>query len=184
MYRIVVVDDEPNIASAIRRELAAISPDRLDGERAEIETFTSGEMALSRLAAMSVDLVISDYNMPGMNGIEFLSQVIEMQPHVGRLILSGRADLDVVVEAINRLHIDRFITKPWHDYELKSAVVQALTTRRMASENKRLADLVRAQDQRLSKQEAELRRLEQQSPGITRLKRDADGSILIEDDDY
>jgi DNA-binding NtrC family response regulator len=184
MYRIVVVDDEPNIASAIRRELSGISPDRLDGERAEIETFTSSEVALTRLSAMSVDLVISDYNMPGMNGIEFLSQVIEMQPHVGRLILSGRADLDVVVEAINRLQIDRFITKPWHDYELKSAVMQALATRRMAAENKRLADLVRAQDRRISKQDAALRRLELESPGITKLKRAEDGSILIDEDDY
>jgi len=184
MYRILLVDDEPNIVSALKRALSTIPAEKLDGDRAEIEGFTSARSALNRVSSISVDLLISDYGMPGMNGIEFLSQAVESQPNVARLILSGHADLDVVVEAINKLQIFRFIGKPWHDFELKSAVIQALAQRKMAMENQRLADLVRAQDDRLSRQNAALRRLEAESPGITRLKLDDDGSILIEDDDY
>jgi DNA-binding NtrC family response regulator len=184
MYRILIVDDEPNIVSALKRALTGIPAEKLDGERAEIEGFTSAQAALIRVASIPVDLVISDYGMPVMNGIEFLTQVIETQPTVARLILSGHADLDVVVEAINKLQIFRFITKPWHDFELKSAVIQALATRRLALENQRLADTVRAQRNRIGKQEAALRRLEAESPGITQLKLAEDGSILIEDDDY
>jgi DNA-binding NtrC family response regulator len=184
MYRILLVDDEPNIVSALKRALGTIPADKLDGERAELEGFTSTAAALNRISSIPVDLVISDYGMPGMNGIEFLAQAIQSQPSMARLILSGHADLDVVVEAINRLQIFRFITKPWHDFELKSAVVQALSQRQMALENQRLADLVRAQGDQLTRQKAALRRLEAESPGITQLKLTDDGSILIEEDDY
>ncbi|MDR3387871.1 MAG: response regulator [Rudaea sp.] len=184
MYRIMLVDDEPNILSALKRVLATIPVDTLDGEKPEIETFTSTDEALIRASSIPVDLVISDYRMPGMNGIEFLSRVIAYQPNIARLILSGNADLDAVVEAINKLQIFRFITKPWHDFELKSSISQALAARALAVENQQLADVVRVQNDRLKRHEAELQRLETESPGITKLKRSADGGILIEDDDY
>jgi DNA-binding NtrC family response regulator len=174
------VDDEPNVLSAVRRVLATLKPEELDGDRPEIETYTSTEDALKRVSTMPVDLVISDYRMPGMSGVEFLEQVIQRQPGVARLIMSAYADLDAVIDAINKVQVFRFISKPWHDFELKSAVTQALATRALILENQRLADTVRRQRNRLSRQEAELRRLEAESPGITRLKRAADGGILIE----
>jgi two-component system probable response regulator PhcQ len=184
MYRILLVDDEPNILSALKRVLSTIPSDMLDGEKPEIETFSSTEEALVRISTIPVDLVISDYRMPAMSGIEFLKRAITFQPDIARLILSGNADLDAVVEAINTLQIFRFVTKPWHDFELKSSISQALATRSLARENKRLADMVRKQNSRLQRHEAELRRLEAASPGITTLKRSPDGGILIEDDDY
>jgi DNA-binding NtrC family response regulator len=183
MYRIMLVDDEINILSALKRALLTIPFDDLDGERPEIETFVSAKQALTRIGAKSVDLVISDYRMPEMSGVEFLAQAVKKQPDVARLVLSGNADLDAVIDAINRVQIFRFIAKPWHDYELKSAVTQALAARNLVLENRRLADLVRVQYGKLSRREAELRRLEAESPGITHLKRSADGSILIDDDD-
>lgn len=184
MYRILLVDDEPNVLSAMRRELTSIPASRLDGDKPEIEMYTSVADALNRARTMPIDLVISDFHMPEMNGIEFLSKVIEFQPHAARLIMSGNADLDTVVQAINKLQIFRFIAKPWHDFELRSGVMQALSTRAMAMENKRLADLVRVQSNRLKRHEDELRRLETESPGITKIKRTEDGGILIEEDDY
>jgi two-component system probable response regulator PhcQ len=183
MYRIVLVDDEVNVLSALKRALLAIPPDELDGARPEIETFSSVHEALKRIASMPVDLVISDYRMPDMSGVDFLCRAIECQPMVARIILSGYADLDAVVGAINRVQISRFINKPWNDFELKSAVVQALSTRALILENQRLADTVRAQRQTLSRQEAELLRLEAESPGITKLRRAPDGGIWLEDDD-
>lgn len=183
MYRIMLVDDEINILSALKRALLTIPFDDLDGERPEIETFVSARQALARIAGKAVDMVISDFRMPEMSGIEFLSEVVRLQPDVVRLVLSGQADMDAVVDAINRVQIYRFIGKPWHDFELKSAVTQALAARSLVLENRRLADLVRKQYGKLSRQEAELRRLEAESPGITHLKLDADGNIVIEDED-
>jgi two-component system probable response regulator PhcQ len=183
MYRILLVDDEANVLSALRRMLSSIPIDELDGERPEIETYTSVQEALRRAATMSVDLVISDYRMPEMSGVDFLAQIIELQPDVARLILSAYADLDAMSGAINKVQVFRFINKPWHEFELKSAVTQALAQRALLLENRRLADRIRTQQGRLSRQEAELRRLEAESPGITRLKRAPDGGIILDDEE-
>ena len=183
MYRILLVDDEANVLSALRRVLMAIPPAELDGEKPEVETYTSAGEALRRIRTIPVDLVVSDYRMPEMSGVDFLTQAIEAQPEVARLILSAYADLNAVLSAVNQVQVFRFISKPWHDVEMKSAVVQALATRRLLQENRRLADVVRQQRGQLSKQEAELRRLEQESPGITRLKRAPDGGIILDEDE-
>ena len=183
MYRIVLVDDEVNVLSALKRVLSSIPVEELDGERPVVETFVSVHEALTRISSMPVDLIISDYRMPDMSGVEFLTQVIAQQPTVARIILSGYADLDAVVSAINKVQISRFINKPWHDFELKAAVVQALSTRALIIENQRLADTVRTQRGILSRQEAELRRLEVESPGITHLRLAPDGGIMLDDDD-
>jgi len=183
MYRILLVDDEPNVMAALRRALHAIPIDELDGERPEVEMYTSTEEALRRIRTMPVDMILSDYRMPEMSGVEFLEQAIQAQPDVARLILSAYADLNAVMNAINKVQVFRFISKPWHDIELKSAVVQALATRTLTIENRRLADIVRRQHGRLSRHEAELRRLEAESPGITKLKLAPDGGILLDDED-
>lgn len=183
MYRIVLVDDEVNVLAALKRSLSTITPAEFDGERPAMETFASVHEALNRINTVPVDLVISDYRMPDMSGVEFLTQVIACQPNVARIILSGYADLDAVVGAINKVQISRFLNKPWNDFELKAAVVQALATRALIMENQRLADTVRVQQGILGRQEAELRRLEAESPGITKLRRAPDGGILLEGDD-
>lgn len=183
MYRIMLVDDEINVLSALKRALLTIPFEDLDGERPEIETFVSAKQALARLATKPVDILISDYRMPEMSGIDFLAEAVKIQPDVARLVLSGHADLDVVIDAINRVQIFRFINKPWHDFELKTSVIQALAARALVLENRRLADLVRVQYGKLSRHEAELRRLESESPGITHLKLSPDGSILLDDED-
>ena len=183
MYRLMLVDDEINILSALKRSLQRIEFDELDGERPEIETFVSARQALARLRRAPVDLIISDFRMPEMSGIEFLTEAMQAQPDVARLVLSGNADLDAVVDAINKVQIYRFIAKPWHDFELKTAVVQSLAARSLVMENRRLADIVRKQYGKISRREAELRRLEAESPGITRLKLSPDGSILLDEDE-
>ena len=183
MYRILLVDDEINVLSALKRSLQRIEFDELDGERPEIETFISAHQALDRVKRAPVDLILSDFRMPEMSGVEFLTEAVQSQPDVARLVLSGHADLDNVVDAINKVQIFRFIAKPWHDFELNTAIVQALAARSLVMENRRLADLVRKQYGKITRQEAELRRLEAESPGITQFKRTADGSIQLDEDD-
>ena len=125
MYRIMLVDDEMNILSALKRALLTIPFDDLDGERPEIETFVSARQALARIAGKPVDLVITDFRMPEMSGVEFLSEVVRLQPDVVRVVLSGHTDLDTVTDAVNRGAIYKFLTKPWDDEELRAHIVQA-----------------------------------------------------------
>jgi DNA-binding NtrC family response regulator len=183
MYRVLVVDDEANILSAVRRVLAAIPPERLDGERLDVDTAQDPRDALQRCDEESYDLILSDYRMPGMSGVEFLTQIAERQPQSARLLLSGYADLEGIIGALNQARVFRFIPKPWNDHELRMAVVQALAIRALEIENKQLADLVRQKDRLLSTREAELRRLESEHPGLTSLNLDEQGAIFIDEDD-
>jgi len=137
--------------------------------------------ALERARSHHYALAISDYRMPEMNGVDFLTALRTLQPDCQRIILSGYADLNALVRAVNEAAIARFIAKPWADYELLSAVRQVLQVRELLIENRRLADLVRAQQGQISAQEAELRRLERLEPGITQVQWADDGSFILED---
>jgi len=132
MYQVLLVDDEPNILSALRRSLAAIDVRLLDGEALHFEVFTSPEAAIKRCDEQDFDLVISDYRMPSMNGVEFLTGVMKLQPSVPRMIISGYADRDVIIAAVNEVRLTRFVEKPWDDQELRNAVVSILGSGRQA----------------------------------------------------
>jgi DNA-binding NtrC family response regulator len=134
MNRILLVDDEQNVLNALRRELI---------NDYEIEAFNSPFDALLRSKEVAFDLVISDYKMPLMNGIQFLKQFGDIQPDTARLILSGQADLDALISAINETHIYRFISKPWDKVELQACISQALDFRNVILESRRLANLYR-----------------------------------------
>ena len=182
MYRIMLVDDEQNILNALRRLFASSGFNETGDEKYQVETFVSPRLALQRAGdGVTFDLVISDYRMPEMDGVVFLKAFRQVQPHAERLILSGYADLEALVGAINEAQIFRFIAKPWHDYELKSAVVQALAHRDLLRDNQRLADQVRLQRGTISQQEMALRRLEEESPGITKVHWGEDGSVIFDD---
>lgn len=134
MNRVLIVDDEANVLNALRRELR--------GEY-QIETFDSPVAALEACRAGAFDLVIADYKMPEMNGIEFLKRFGKLQPDAVRLILSGQADFEALVGSINEVHIYRFIEKPWDQTGLAATLAQALAHRAMLLENRRLAELHR-----------------------------------------
>lgn len=154
-YQILIVDDEPNILNAEARDLTSRSPfqdlqmvllheadpnfpkDRMDF-RFEVYTTTSPSQALGYAALVPVDVVIVDYMMPDMNGIEFLKIFRELQPDASRIMLSGHTDKNILTEAINRLEIFSFISKPWRDYELRSAVTQAIIFKNLLLENRKL----------------------------------------------
>lgn len=170
MYRILLVDDEPNILAALRRCLASIDVDDLDGEALKVEAFTSPEQALERSEEQEFDLVISDYRMPSMDGVEFLSALMEVQPSMPRMICSGYADRDAIIAAVNEVQLARFIGKPWTDEELAGAVVS----------------LLRPENARAQRQAGALRHarnLEKACPGITLVEQDDDGAIVLRSDD-
>lgn len=139
-HRILVVDDEPGIVNAVRRELT-MPP--LGRHSYEVEAFTNPAAALERARIQQFDVVLSDYRMPEMTGLDFLKAMGKEQPDCVRVVLSGQTDLDALIRMINETHIYRFIPKPWSSYFLKSTLAQAVDFRRANVENRRLAQALR-----------------------------------------
>lgn len=181
MSRILIVDDESSILKSLRRLLTLTPCGGSGGEKLDIDCFADPQEALRKARHTVYDLVLSDYRMPGMDGVQFLKAVREMQPGAARLILSGYADLNGLIGAINEAQITRFIAKPWNDYELISAIGQALALREVTLENERLADQMRLAMGSLTPEEAERRRLEAEEPGITHVNWGPDGSVILDE---
>jgi len=179
MPTILIVDDEPNVLSALRRMCCndAILPRIPD---ASIRTLTSPLEALEYVKDHKIDLVISDYRMPEMDGATLLTRLKEIQPDSARIIMSACSDLDGIVRAVNQAGIFRFVSKPWSDPDLKAAIIDVLAHRELLIENRSLADEVRWQRGIISRQQLELERLERESPGITRVRWTEDGGVMME----
>ena len=162
---IVHIDDEPSILSALRRALMRVWP--ASSGALKLRSFTSAAAALGTLLTEPVDVVVCDYRMPEMDGVELLRRVRELQPHTGRILLSGTTDLSFLLQAVNQAAVARVLRKPWIDEELLEAVRHSIALRRLQLENAELADQVRVQRGQLSQQEATLRRFGSLHPEIT-----------------
>ncbi|MFW2372231.1 MAG: response regulator [Gammaproteobacteria bacterium] len=171
----MIVDDEENILKAIKRIIA-------HSKDWNVEAYTNAEDALSRVLDKKFDLYLSDYKMPNIDGITFLTAVKNIQPDSMRLILSGYADLDALMTAINQAEIFRFITKPWNDDYLLSSLEQALVYHDALMENKMLADQVRKQKKLLDKHNRILAEYKTKHPDIFTVEWADDGSISIDDE--
>lgn len=183
MSRILIVDDEENILKALRR-LLSHTPCSAGGKTFMLEVDVSSDPheALLKAAHHRYDVVVSDYRMPGMDGVAFLKEFCKLQPDAARLILSGYADLNGLIAAINEVGILRFIAKPWNDYELIATLAQVLAYQELQTETARLADESRIQHGEVSPEELERRRLEAEEPGITEVNWGPDGSVILDPD--
>ena len=115
---IMFVDDEPSILKSFQR-LFRDSP-------YEVLTLPDPVTALERLKTVAPDIIVSDYRMPGMDGVTFLQAAAEKSPDAVRILLTGYADVGTAQEAINDAHVYRFLTKPWNDIELVNTIQSAL----------------------------------------------------------
>ena len=165
-YTILIVDDEEKVRNSLVRVL------RPDGYH--ILTASTGQEALTKLNGTKVDLVLADNQMPGMSGIELLYILKKRWPDTIRLLITGRADSEVAISAINKGEVYRFIIKPWDSEELKLTIRHALEHQRLVEENRNLQQTVERQADLLSD-------LEKKHPGITALPRDEEGFYVIED---
>ena len=115
-YGLLIVDDEKEIL----RSLTLTFEDDY-----KVFTASSGVEALDILEKQNIALVIADQRMPEMTGVEFLEKVIQINPHIIRIILTGYTDTTALVQAINKGHIYQYITKPWERHELKIIIKRA-----------------------------------------------------------
>ncbi|MGH7290971.1 MAG: response regulator, partial [Myxococcota bacterium] len=138
---VLCVDDEPSILSAMKRLF------RSSGHR--VLTAESGAAALALLETETVDLIISDMRMPMMTGAELLSQVRTRWPEITRLLLTGYADIDSTISAINEGQIHRYIAKPWKDSEILGTVAEAFERKALVAEKNRLEALSIRQNEEL-----------------------------------
>ena len=131
--RVLVVDDEKKILRAVER---LFFEDKYD-----VMTASSAKDGLSILSdVMPVWVVISDYRMPEMNGIEFLKHVNRRWPDVVKVILSGYEDSGKVIPFIDEGKIDKLILKPWNNNELRVSITNAVEIYELRKRNRELAD--------------------------------------------
>lgn len=121
---IIVVDDEDMVLKSINSFL------NLETEY-NVVTFTSPAEALTYIESNGVDLVISDYLMPEMDGIVFLSKVRELKPEIPRIILTGYADKENAIKAINEVGLFQYIEKPWDNDDILLIVRNGLEKREL-----------------------------------------------------
>ena len=119
---IAIVDDEEMVLTSLRSFLL------LETDY-EVETFTSPEDAIITLRDKPLDLVISDYLMPGMTGIEFLLEMKKIHPFATRILLTGYADKENAIKAINEVGLYQYVEKPWNNDDLKLTIENGLERR-------------------------------------------------------
>jgi two-component system probable response regulator PhcQ len=164
-HTVLLVDDEPNLLAGLSRALRR--------EPYELLCASSVDDAFVFLMAKPVDIVISDQDMPDMRGTVFLARVRQQFPDTVRFMLTGKATLEVAMQAINDGAISRFLTKPCNPVDLAMTIRQALQQKDLLEASRRLLHTVK-------RQSATLEWLEHQHPGITQVRRDMDGAIIAE----
>ena len=122
--QIVLVDDEEMVLTSISSFLM------LETEY-DVSTFTSAQEAIGHIRENDVDLVISDYLMPEMDGISFLAIVREINPEIPRIILTGYADKENAIKAINEVGLFQYIEKPWDNEDLRIIIRNGLDKKKL-----------------------------------------------------
>src|SRR3982751_133804 len=116
---LMTVDDDPGVSRAVARDLR-----RKYGSDFRIVRAESGADALDALKELTLRgeptaAILADYRMPGMNGVEFLEQAMDVVPRARRALLTAYADTDAAIEAINVVDVDHYLLKPWEPPEEK-----------------------------------------------------------------
>ncbi|WP_242346422.1 HD domain-containing phosphohydrolase [Anaeromyxobacter terrae] len=146
--RVLVVDDDELILKALARilESSGFAP----------RCYDSPAAALDALEAERPVVIISDYMMPGMDGVAFLNQARERYPGAIRILCTAADDFRVALQAVNSGEVFRIVSKPWHQAELIATVTQAAEAARLRRENDRLTAEVQRQNGQLREMNARL----------------------------
>ena len=146
--RILFVDDEENVLRSLKRLFMS--------EAYEVLTALSGGEGLAILKEIEVPVIVSDQRMPVMTGAEFLEKSRQLSPDAVRIILTGYADVEAAIGAINRGGAYRYVSKPWNDSDLLLVIKDAFEKYRLVRENQYLTELTIKQNEELKKWSVEL----------------------------
>ena len=108
---VVIVDDEEMVITSVKAYLELET-------NFEIHGFTEPELAVKFLESNQVDIAVSDYLMPRMSGIQFLTRAKHIQPEATRVLLTGHADKQSAIQAINEVSLYQYVEKPWENDQL------------------------------------------------------------------
>ena len=133
-YVILVVDDEPAVRLALAKTL--------ETEDYTVLTARDGDEAVEVARVHTPDLILCDYAMPGMNGVEVCQILAEMCPDTVRILITGYAQLDMAMAAINDGGVYKFVQKPWHNRDLIVMVQRALEHYELVREGKVLVEML------------------------------------------
>lgn len=128
---ILYVDDEQNNLMSFKASF-----------RLKYNVFTaiSGDEAIKMLKENNIEIIITDQRMPNMTGVEFLEMVLQLNPDPMRILLTGYADLNAVIEAVNKGKIFHYLSKPWNEEELDMTILRAYDIYKKRKEEQELTD--------------------------------------------
>lgn len=130
-YNILFVDDEDNVLKALKRALI--------DEKYNCFFANNAKSGLEIIGNNDINIIVSDMKMPEIDGIEFFKQVEAAYPDIVKIILSGQADMDQLIEVINSIDVFSFILKPWDvELTLKPMIEKAIRQSKLIETNKEL----------------------------------------------
>ena len=165
-YRVLVVDDDPTM------RLMLISV--LESDGFAVREATDGLDASHILTQEPVDVIVADFSMPGLDGLGLLRHAKLARPSAVRIMLTGKADLETAVRAINESEVFRFLMKPLEPEDLVRHVTSGCQRVGLEREVVRLRKEMKARDKQMAQ-------LEQNSPGITQVERRSDGALILDE---
>ncbi|ADR18709.1 response regulator [Calditerrivibrio nitroreducens] len=163
--KILFVDEEEKVFNSFKREVSFLPVD--------LYYAGNGEEALKILEEQNIDLLISDERMTGITGSELISIVRERFPMVVSIIITGYADFDSIIKAVNSGQVCKYILKPWNKLELIMTIKNAI-------EYKRDKELILNLKSQLREKEDLLSSLEKRYPGISSVKKDKEGNVILD----
>ncbi|HLO70141.1 MAG TPA: response regulator [Flavipsychrobacter sp.] len=128
---ILYVDDEQNNLVSFKATFRI---------KYNVHTAISGEEAIKILRANPIDIIITDQRMPNMTGVEFLESILDEYPDPMRILLTGYADLNAVIDAVNKGKIFHYLTKPWNEEELDMTIKRAFEVYTLRKDEKELTE--------------------------------------------
>jgi signal transduction histidine kinase len=146
-HTLLIVDDEVDVLESLRH---------LFHRTYRVLTANSGDQAVETLGRTDVHLILSDQRMPGMTGDVFLSHARRLNPDAIRMLFTGYADIQAVINAVNEGHIFRYIPKPWDAAELEGVIRQAAEQYDLLAERKRLIAELQTANAQLTRANADL----------------------------
>ncbi len=148
-HTLLIVDDEADVLDSLRHQFH---------RSYRVLTCVAGTEAIKILETDDVELILSDQRMPGMSGDEFLREARRLNPDAIRMLFTGYADIQAVINAVNEGHIFRYILKPWDSAELEAIIRQGVEQYELLAERRRLIAELQAANGQLTRANEELAR--------------------------